>query len=162
LDPLFNLDNLTYTTDAGVSRRARSFWRRAGPDPLNPLNPLNDNPSSDQRTGAGFRKLLMRHCQAGLIGISNLSGQKLTSPISRGRGNTSPLPPWLTGPAGDMIFNREDQLTIMAEDELSADGKKARFARWDEIGLDRIKADLLSGGHQIIGGPHSVRNLAWE
>jgi hypothetical protein len=50
----------------------------------------------------------------------------------------------------------------MAEDEISADGKKARFARWDEIGLDRVKADLLSGGHQLIGGPPSVRNLAWE
>jgi hypothetical protein len=50
----------------------------------------------------------------------------------------------------------------MGEDEISAHGKNARFARWDEIGLDRVKADLLSGGHQLIGGPPSVRNLAWE
>jgi hypothetical protein len=50
----------------------------------------------------------------------------------------------------------------MAQDEISEAGAKARFAQWDQIGLDRIKADLLSGGHRLVGGPPSVRDLAWK
>jgi hypothetical protein len=45
----------------------------------------------------------------------------------------------------------------MAEDEISEEGAKDRFARWDQIGLD-----LLSGGHRLVGGPPSVRALAWK
>jgi hypothetical protein len=52
--------------------------------------------------------------------------------------------------------------TPAADGEISEEGAKARFARWDEIGLDRIKHDLLNGGHQLVGGPPSVRALAWE
>jgi len=48
------------------------------------------------------------------------------------------------------------------EDEISEEGKHARFARWEAIGVDRIKADLLAGGHQLVGGPPAVRELAWE
>jgi len=48
------------------------------------------------------------------------------------------------------------------DDEISEEGKQARFARWEEIGVDAIKADLLAGGHQLVGGPPSVRKLAWE
>lgn len=48
----------------------------------------------------------------------------------------------------------------MAEDEISEGGKRARFARWEEIGVDRIKADLLAGGHRLVGGPPAVRDLA--
>jgi hypothetical protein len=52
---------------------------------------------------------------------------------------------------------------IMADDDqISEAGAKARFARWDEIGLDRIKSDLLNGGHQLVGGPPAVRALAWK
>ena len=29
--------------------------------------------------------------------------------------------------------------------EISEKGKRARFARWEEIGVDLIKADLLAG-----------------
>jgi len=45
------------------------------------------------------------------------------------------------------------------DDEISEEGKQARFARWEEIGVDAIKADLLAGGHQLVGGPPSVRKL---
>jgi hypothetical protein len=50
----------------------------------------------------------------------------------------------------------------MAEDEISPEGRAARFAQWDKIGLDRIKADLETGGHRLVGGPPAVRELAWE
>jgi hypothetical protein len=43
--------------------------------------------------------------------------------------------------------------THPADGEISEEGAKARFSRWEEIGLDRIKHDLLNGGHQLVGGP---------
>jgi hypothetical protein len=48
------------------------------------------------------------------------------------------------------------------DDQISEAGRKARFERWEELGLDRVKADLLSGGHRLVGGPRTVRELAWE
>jgi hypothetical protein len=51
----------------------------------------------------------------------------------------------------------------MADDEqISEAGRKARFERWEELGLDRVKADLLCGGHRLVGGPPAVHDLAWE
>ncbi len=50
----------------------------------------------------------------------------------------------------------------MADDQISEQGRQARFARWEQIGVDRIKADLLSGGRALVGGPPAVRRLAWE
>src|SRR3954465_3805775 len=50
----------------------------------------------------------------------------------------------------------------MADSEISEEGRRARFEQWEKIGLDRVKAGLLNGGYQLIGGPPSVRNLAWE
>jgi hypothetical protein len=50
----------------------------------------------------------------------------------------------------------------MASDQISEQGLQERFARWEQVGVDRIKADLLSGGHALVGGPPSVRELAWE
>lgn len=47
-------------------------------------------------------------------------------------------------------------------DGISAEGRRARFERWEKLGLDRVKADLVNGGHQIIGGPPAVRELAWD
>jgi len=47
-------------------------------------------------------------------------------------------------------------------DAISAEGRRARFERWEKLGLDRVKADLVNGGHQIIGGPPAVRELAWD
>jgi len=50
----------------------------------------------------------------------------------------------------------------MSDYKISEEGKHARFARWEKIGVDRIKADLLAGGHQLVGGPPAVRDLAWK
>lgn len=51
---------------------------------------------------------------------------------------------------------------MSSDNEISEKGKQARFARWEKIGVDRIKADLAAGGHGIVGGPPAVRDLAWE
>jgi Hypothetical protein (DUF2513) len=50
----------------------------------------------------------------------------------------------------------------VAGDEISDAGRLARFRRWDELGLDRVKADLMAGGHALVGGPSTNRALAWE
>lgn len=50
----------------------------------------------------------------------------------------------------------------MPSEEISKEGRRSRFEQWEKLGLDRVKADLLDGGHQIIGGPPAVRELAWE
>lgn len=50
----------------------------------------------------------------------------------------------------------------MADDQISGKGRQERFARWEQIGVDRIKADLLNGGHALVGGPPAVRDLAWD
>jgi TIR domain len=50
----------------------------------------------------------------------------------------------------------------MADDEISEAGRQERFARWEQVGLDRVKHDLLHGGTQVVGGPPAVRELAWE
>ena len=42
-------------------------------------------------------------------------------------------------------------------------GRQARFARWEQLGLDRVKADLVqTGGRREVGGGPDVRELAWE
>lgn len=42
-------------------------------------------------------------------------------------------------------------------------GRQSRFARWEQMGLDRVKADLVhTGGSREVGGAHNVRELAWE
>jgi hypothetical protein len=53
------------------------------------------------------------------------------------------------------------ELTSVADDEITEAGRLERFRRWDELGLDRVKADLLAGGHKLVGGPPFVRALAW-
>jgi hypothetical protein len=53
-------------------------------------------------------------------------------------------------------------LPTMSEYKISEEGKRARFARWEKFGVDRIKADLLDGGHRLVGGAPAVRDLAWE
>jgi diguanylate cyclase (GGDEF)-like protein len=38
-----------------------------------------------------------------------------------------------------------------------------RFERWEILGLDRVKSDLIqTGGIRDIGGPQEVRDLAWQ
>ncbi len=42
-------------------------------------------------------------------------------------------------------------------------GRKTRFDRWEKLGLDRVKSDLVqTGGMRDVGGPPEVRELAWE
>ncbi len=50
----------------------------------------------------------------------------------------------------------------MSGDEIREEDRRARFERWEQLGLDQVKADLQTGGHRVIGGPPSVRRLAWE
>ena len=41
--------------------------------------------------------------------------------------------------------------------------RKARFESWEQLGVDAIRTDLeMTGGLRFVGGPPSVRNLAWE
>jgi len=51
---------------------------------------------------------------------------------------------------------------MAAEDEISPAGRRARFERWEGLGLERVKPDLLSGNHQFVAGAPAVRELAWE
>jgi hypothetical protein len=38
-----------------------------------------------------------------------------------------------------------------------------RFERWEKLGLDRVKNDLIqTGGIRDVGGPQEVRDLAWQ
>jgi hypothetical protein len=48
------------------------------------------------------------------------------------------------------------------ENEIDEEGRQARFEKWEQLGLDRIKHDLLNGGHSLVGGRPAVRRLAWE
>lgn len=46
---------------------------------------------------------------------------------------------------------------------ISEEGRNQRFARWEEMGLDRVKGDLVHNrGRGEVGGSHEVVNLAWE
>lgn len=41
--------------------------------------------------------------------------------------------------------------------------RKARYAHWDKLGLDRVKADLMhTRGIMVVGGPQEVQEMAWE
>ncbi len=50
----------------------------------------------------------------------------------------------------------------MPDDEITEEGRRARFERWEAIGVEYIKADLLNGGHRYVGGTPAVRQLARE
>jgi hypothetical protein len=45
---------------------------------------------------------------------------------------------------------------------ISEQGRKARFEQWEKIGVERVRQDLLNGGHFCVGGPKYVQDLAWE
>jgi len=51
---------------------------------------------------------------------------------------------------------------------ISREGEKllqrsARYERWEKLGLDRVKSDLMTtGGIRDVGGPQEARDLAWE
>jgi hypothetical protein len=50
----------------------------------------------------------------------------------------------------------------MPSDPISEAGRQDHFEQWEKFGLGRVKADLLNGGHQLVGGPPAVQDLAWE
>jgi hypothetical protein len=50
----------------------------------------------------------------------------------------------------------------VADDEISEEGRRVRFAQWEKLGLDEIKQDLATGGYRLVGGPPAVRQLARE
>jgi hypothetical protein len=51
----------------------------------------------------------------------------------------------------------------MTNDEISEEGRKARFDRWERLGVDVIRTDLeATGGLRMVGGAPAVRRLAWE
>jgi hypothetical protein len=46
--------------------------------------------------------------------------------------------------------------------EISQEGRIERFATWEKLGLERVKADLLNGGYRLVGGTPAIQALAWE
>jgi hypothetical protein len=47
-----------------------------------------------------------------------------------------------------------DVADLGANDEISEAGRKARFKRWEQLGLDVIRTDLeATGGLRMVGGP---------
>jgi Hypothetical protein (DUF2513) len=51
----------------------------------------------------------------------------------------------------------------MSKDEISDEGRRERLARWEELGLDQVKADLVNnGGREFIGDGKDVLSLAWK
>jgi len=50
----------------------------------------------------------------------------------------------------------------MTDGKISEEGRRARFAQWEQLGLNRIRADLQNGGCQVVGGTQAVHDLAWE
>jgi hypothetical protein len=49
----------------------------------------------------------------------------------------------------------------MADDEISEEGRKTRFAQWEKYGADRLKSDLQTDPYRRVGSG-AVQNLAWE
>lgn len=49
----------------------------------------------------------------------------------------------------------------MANEEISEEGRRARFEQWEKLGLDRVKGDLQADPYCRIGSG-AVQNLAWE
>jgi hypothetical protein len=57
--------------------------------------------------------------------------------------------------AGHLMIN-DNQVTSEAR-------RRAKYAEWDRIGLDRVKADLIhNNGRSIVGGGLQTIHLAWE
>jgi hypothetical protein len=50
----------------------------------------------------------------------------------------------------------------MTDNEISEEGRKARFAQWEQLGVEAVKQDLATGGFRFVGGPPQVRELARE
>jgi hypothetical protein len=48
---------------------------------------------------------------------------------------------------------------MVGDDEISEAGRKARFERWEQLGLDVIRTDLEATGGLLVSGP-SLDDLA--
>jgi hypothetical protein len=48
------------------------------------------------------------------------------------------------------------------DEVISEEGRRARFAQWEKLGLEAVKQDLATGGYRLVGGPPQVRALAQE
>jgi hypothetical protein len=35
-------------------------------------------------------------------------------------------------------------------------------SKWESLGVDRVKADLLQNSFKLVGGPPALREAAWE
>lgn len=58
---------------------------------------------------------------------------------------------------------QESEAPTPVTTRISEEGRKARFDRWEELGLDRVKTDLVyNSGRGVVGGAHDVQDLAWE
>lgn len=44
---------------------------------------------------------------------------------------------------------------------MTEEQRKVRHERWEALGLDRVKHDLLNGGFRLVGGSPEVREEAW-
>jgi hypothetical protein len=52
---------------------------------------------------------------------------------------------------------------MAGQDDISEEGRTARFQRWEQLGVDVIRTDLeATGGHRFVGGSPAVRALARE
>ena len=49
----------------------------------------------------------------------------------------------------------------MGYDEISGEGRKARFEQWEKYGADRLKSDLQTDPYRRVGA-RPVQDLAWE
>jgi hypothetical protein len=50
---------------------------------------------------------------------------------------------------------------VMADDEISKEGRRVRFEQWEKYGVERLKSDLQTDPYRRVGsGP--LQNLAWE
>jgi hypothetical protein len=50
----------------------------------------------------------------------------------------------------------------MNDEVISEEGRRARFAQWEKLGVEAVKQDLATGGYRLVGGPPQVRALAQE
>jgi hypothetical protein len=50
---------------------------------------------------------------------------------------------------------------------ISSEGERflrdaVRFEQWEELGVERVKSDLLTGGTRVVGGTLETQDLAWK
>ena len=62
-----------------------------------------------------------------------------------------------------LVVNRKsDQSRAEAPDSFSERTRAAKFARWEHVGVELVRADLRNGGRFVVGGGPRTRALADE